>query len=244
MLKKTVGITADEQATALSPLKSMAALIRAGDVEGALSLAEGSEAVERQEAPAKINLDNPMLSIELRQVLKTHAAARRDLNDKCILVDAKELGREPTRKDKAIWDKADHVEREALMALCSLPVVTDSDRVAKAAYLLDFGCCSELQPEHMEALLESMVNAPASGASWRSAYYDLESEIHDAVNMTMVLSDLLADLFGSVTVDSNFIYRVEEWDGTKALFLGGQAVDKAKAILTVWKAGFAKNGCE
>lgn len=55
-------------------------------------------------------------------------------------------------------DRADKVEREALLAVCSFPAVSREDRRTKSKYLLAVEARGELDLEaHMQAILHSMM---------------------------------------------------------------------------------------
>ncbi|MER9365082.1 hypothetical protein [Mesorhizobium sp. L2C084A000] len=53
--------------------------------------------------------------------------------------------------------RADRIEQEALLAICSYPAISRGDRRAKADYLLTAEARGELDlEEHMQAILHSM----------------------------------------------------------------------------------------
>ena len=53
--------------------------------------------------------------------------------------------------------RADRIEQEALLAICSYPAISRGDRRAKAEYLLTVEARGELDlEEHMQAILHSM----------------------------------------------------------------------------------------
>ncbi|RWJ04834.1 MAG: hypothetical protein EOR25_29765 [Mesorhizobium sp.] len=53
-------------------------------------------------------------------------------------------------------DRASRAEERALLAVCAYPAVSESDRLAKARYLLEIEARGELDlAEHMQALLRS-----------------------------------------------------------------------------------------
>ncbi|UVK36650.1 hypothetical protein LHFGNBLO_003598 [Mesorhizobium sp. AR10] len=55
---------------------------------------------------------------------------------------------------------ADRVEQEALLAICSFPATSRSDRRIKAEYLLTVEARGELDlEEHMQAILHSMMRS-------------------------------------------------------------------------------------
>ncbi|CAN7636000.1 hypothetical protein [Mesorhizobium sp. LjNodule214] len=56
--------------------------------------------------------------------------------------------------------RADRIEEQALLAICSYPATSRSDRRAKAKYLLTVEARGELDlEEHMQAILHSMMPA-------------------------------------------------------------------------------------
>lgn len=56
----------------------------------------------------------------------------------------------------SVFDNACRIEEKALVAVCAYPAITQGDRLAKAAYLLEIEARGELDlPQHMQALLRS-----------------------------------------------------------------------------------------
>ncbi|MEI8700901.1 MAG: hypothetical protein EOR99_07280 [Mesorhizobium sp.] len=56
--------------------------------------------------------------------------------------------------------RADRIEQEALLAICSYPAISRGDRRAKAEYLLATETRGELDlEEHMQAILHSMMQS-------------------------------------------------------------------------------------
>ncbi|SJM35574.1 hypothetical protein [Mesorhizobium delmotii] len=54
--------------------------------------------------------------------------------------------------------RADRIEEQALLAICSFPAISRSDRRVKAEYLLTVEARGELDlEEHMQAILHSMI---------------------------------------------------------------------------------------
>ncbi|RWJ96999.1 hypothetical protein [Mesorhizobium sp.] len=57
-------------------------------------------------------------------------------------------------------ERADKVEQEALLAVCSYTAISRGDRRTKAEYLLTVEARGELDlPEHMQAVLHSMMQS-------------------------------------------------------------------------------------
>lgn len=60
-----------------------------------------------------------------------------------------------SREDR---ERADGIEQDALLAICSYPAISRDDRRAKAKYLLAVEALGELDlGEHMQAVLQSMM---------------------------------------------------------------------------------------
>jgi endonuclease/exonuclease/phosphatase family metal-dependent hydrolase len=56
----------------------------------------------------------------------------------------------------SVFDKVCRVEEKALVAVCAHPAISEGDRLAKAAYLLEIEARGELDlPQHTQALLRS-----------------------------------------------------------------------------------------
>jgi hypothetical protein len=87
-------------------------------------------------------------SPELKTLVKTHRAAYRHLVDRAVHRDV----------SKWIYQSLSHAEEVALLAICAYPAVTHADRHCKVRYLLAIEKRGELDlPEHMEAVLQSML---------------------------------------------------------------------------------------
>ncbi|MDX8496904.1 hypothetical protein RFM99_00585 [Mesorhizobium sp. VK4C] len=87
-------------------------------------------------------------SPKLQALIAAHATAYAALH--CVVHQAGS-----SRDDR---ERADGVEQEALLAVCSFPVISRDDRRAKAKYLLAVEARGELDLEaHMQAILHSMM---------------------------------------------------------------------------------------
>ncbi len=85
-------------------------------------------------------------SAELTALLEAHGSAYASLRR---TVD--EIG-----SRGSAFDKACRIEEKALVAVCAHPAISEGDRLAKAAYLLEIEARGELDlPQHTQALLRS-----------------------------------------------------------------------------------------
>ncbi|WP_379063388.1 hypothetical protein ACHMW4_20610 [Mesorhizobium sp. UC22_110] len=85
-------------------------------------------------------------SAELAALIKAHGAAYAALRR---TVD--EIG-----SRGSLFDNACRIEEKALVAVCAYPAISEGDRLAKAAYLLEIEARGELDlPQHTQALLRS-----------------------------------------------------------------------------------------
>lgn len=71
-------------------------------------------------------------------------------------------------------------------------------------------------------------------------YFDLEGDIHDAINMVQIVFDRLHDHFAAKTSDG--FHRIDEHGAGLSLFAAGVAVEKAEAVLKRWKEVHVSNG--
>jgi hypothetical protein len=88
------------------------------------------------------------LSRDLRALIKAHKATYAAFTKAIHEMDASDRGH----------DRASRAEERALLAVCAYPAISESDRRAKAQYLLKIEARGELDlAEHMQTLLRSMM---------------------------------------------------------------------------------------
>ncbi|RWL79406.1 MAG: hypothetical protein EOR67_25965 [Mesorhizobium sp.] len=89
-----------------------------------------------------------MASPKLNALIAAHQAAYADFH---------RVHRMGSSRDQR-W-RADKIEQEALLAVCSCPVISRDDRRTKAKYLLTVEARGELDlEEHVQAILHSMLS--------------------------------------------------------------------------------------
>lgn len=73
------------------------------------------------------------------------------------------------------------------------------------------------------------------------SHYDLEGEIHDAVNMAELTTDVIEELFRGRAGDSN-MYEISEDQMRQASFAVYHTADLARAVLKRWREVHASHG--
>lgn len=104
-------------------------------------------------AAADVQLDSHR---QLMCLIKAHREAEKVIAQVCHLGDSVELGREPTRKEKRIVEKAHDAEMLALDALCQHRCLSTIEQETKGRYLLFMARESILDQYHIEMILESL----------------------------------------------------------------------------------------
>jgi hypothetical protein len=100
------------------------------------------------EAP-HISAQRERTSLELLALIRRHQTAYA----------AFESAMNQTGGNRLDRDRADRIEEEALLAVCSYPAICSGDRRTKATYLLAVEARGELDLEtHMQAVLRSMLS--------------------------------------------------------------------------------------
>lgn len=111
---------------------------------------------------------------------------------------------------------------------------------ASVGALPDHGSKLPLQEISMNMQFNSTGTAHAASATATSeilTYFDLEGEIHDAINMALLMDQRVNDLLADGTVS-----KIDSEEAALTIFLAGQVVEKAKAVLTRWNEVHVSNG--
>ncbi|TGQ51628.1 hypothetical protein EN836_23015 [Mesorhizobium sp. M1C.F.Ca.ET.193.01.1.1] len=89
-------------------------------------------------------------SLRLQALIAAHEAAYAEFN--------RVVHRAASSRDDR--EQADRVEQETLLAVCSFPVISRTDRRTKTKYLLAVEARGELDlPEYIQAILHSMMQS-------------------------------------------------------------------------------------